>query len=115
MKQDSLSSFIRAKISQTLTGRKGEEFITSVISLVNHNPALIKCDRTSLCAATLQAQSLGLSLNQQLGQAWIIPYENKKKGITYATFQIGYRGYIQLAIRSGQYRKLNVLPIKKAS
>lgn len=83
------------------------------MSLVNQTPALASCDRTSLAASALQAQALNLSLNKSLGHAWIVPFEDKKNKRTMATFQIGYKGYIQLAIRSGQYRKLNVIPIKE--
>ena len=65
------------------------------------------------CRLGLQAQSLQLSLNRALGQAWIVAYNDNKNRRVMATFQLGYKGYIQLAIRSGQYRKLNVLPIKE--
>lgn len=102
-----LSTFVRNKIARMMTGKKADEFVTNVVSLVNNNPALARCDQTSLLASCLQAQSLGLSLVQSMGQAWIIPYKDK------ATFQLGYRGYIQLAIRSGQYRKINVLSVKE--
>ena len=108
-----LSTFVRNKIAKMMTGKKADDFVTAVVSLVNNNPALAACDQTSLLASCLQAQSLNLSLNQGMGQAWIVPFNNKKQGVTKATFQIGYKGYIQLAIRSGQYRKLNVLVVKE--
>lgn len=107
-----LSTFVRNKLSKTMTGKKLDDFITAVVSIVNNNPKLAQCDQTSLLSSCLQAQSLNLSLNQGMGQAWIVPYNNKKKGVPDATFQLGYKGYIQLAIRSGQYKKLNVLAIK---
>lgn len=112
-KPTGLAAVIRAKISSTLTGKKGEQFVTDVVSLVNNNPALGKCDQVSLIASCLQAQTLGLSLNRAMGQAWIVPFEDRKNHRVSATFQIGYKGYVQLAIRSGQYRKLNVLAIKE--
>ena len=108
-----LAAVIRAKISNTLAGKRGEQFVTDVVTLVNNNPALGKCDQVSLIAACLQAQTLNLSLNKNMGQAWIVPFKDRKTSRTMATFQIGYKGYIQLAIRSGQYRKLNVLAIKE--
>lgn len=107
-----LAAVIRSKIANTLAGKKGEKFVTDVVTLVNNDPNLGKCDQVSLIAACLQAQTLNLSLNRNMGQAWIVPFEDRKRGRTMATFQIGYKGYVQLAIRSGQYRKLNVLAIK---
>ena len=107
-----LAAVIRAKIANTLAGKKGEQFVTDVVTLVNNNPQLEKCDQVSIIAACLQAQTLNLSLNRNMGQAWIVPFEDRKNNRTMATFQIGYKGYVQLAIRSGQYRKLNVLAIK---
>lgn len=107
-----LAAVIRSKIANTLSGKKGEQFVTDVVTLVNNNPALGKCDQVSIIAACLQAQTLNLSLNKNMGQAWIVPFEDRKNNRTMATFQIGYKGYVQLAIRSGQYRKLNVLAIK---
>ena len=96
-----LSAFIKAKIASMMPGRKGDNFVTSIVSLANTNPALLECDQTSLVAACLQAQSLQLSLHQGMGQAWIIPFKDNKQKVTKATFQLGYKGYIQLAIRSG--------------
>ncbi len=107
-----LAAVIRSKIANTLAGKKGEQFVTDVVTLVNNDPKLGKCDQVSLIAACLQAQTLNLSLNRNMGQAWIVPFEDRKNNRTMATFQIGYKGYVQLAIRSGQYRKLNVLAIK---
>lgn len=112
-KPTGLAAVIRSKISSTLTGKKGEQFVADVVALVNNDPNLAKCDQVSLVASCLQAQTLGLSLNRGMGQAWIVPFNDRKNGRVTATFQIGYKGYVQLAIRSGQYRKLNVLAIKE--
>ena len=107
-----LSTFVRNKLAQTMTGKKLDTFIADVVSLVSNNPAIAQCEQASILSSCLQAQSLGLSLNQGMGQAWIVPYKDKKKGTSEATFLLGYKGYVQLAIRSGQYKKLNVLAIK---
>lgn len=84
-----LSTFVRNKLSQTMTGKKLDDFVTAVVSLVNNNPALAQCDQTSLISSCLQAQSLNLSLNQGMGQAFIVPFTNKKKGVADATFILG--------------------------
>lgn len=109
----SFAELVRAKVSTVLTGRKADEFVTSVISLMSQDQSLAQCEPISIVASALQAQSLQLSLNRALGQAWIVAYNDNKNRRVMATFQLGYKGYIQLAIRSGQYRKLNVLPIKE--
>ena len=78
------------------------------------NPALAECDNSTILSAALLGASLKLSPSPQLGQYYIVPYNDKKRGCKVAQFQLGYKGYIQLAIRSGQYKKLNVLtPIKQ--
>ena len=113
-KPTGLAAVIRSKIATTLTGKKGDQFVADVVALVNNNPALGACDQVSLIASCLQAQTLGLSLNRAMGQAWIVPFKDKKNNRTTATFQIGYKGFVQLAIRSGQYRRLNVVAIKES-
>lgn len=106
-------AFIKSeKVLQSLTKTLGSEtkkseFVSSVISAVQTNPALQNCDFNSIVNAALLGSSLKLAHSPQLGQYYMVPY-NKN-----AQFQLGYKGYIQLAIRSGKYKKLNVLPIKE--
>lgn len=109
----SFADWVRSKVSTVLVGKKADDFVTSLISLTNQDLTLRECDPMSLVASALQAQSLNLSLNRALGQAWIVSYRDNKNRRNMATFQIGYKGYIQLAIRSGNYRKLNVIAIKE--
>lgn len=87
-------------------------FITAITSAVSANPELQECDAGSILSAGLLGEGLRLSPSPQLGQYYIIPYNDKNRG-KIAQFQLGYRGYIQLAIRSGQYKKINVMPIKE--
>lgn len=101
-----------ANIDQALGKDNRQRFITGVISAVNTNPALQECTNTSILSGALLGESLKLSPSPQLGHYYLVPYDDKKKGKV-ATFQLGYKGYIQLAIRSGQYKKINVLAIKK--
>lgn len=115
-KEDSAQGFavmLRSKISSILTGKKADDFVTGLITLMNQDSALCTCQPMSLITAALQAQSLNLSLNKNLGQAWIIPFNDTKNSRVMATFQIGYKGYLQLAIRSGYYKKINVISIKE--
>lgn len=98
---------------QQAVGKNSMRFVSSVVSAVTVNPALQECTNQSILSAALLGESLNLSPSPQLGQYYMVPYENKKEGIKVAQFQMGYKGYIQLAIRSGQYKKLNVLAVKE--
>lgn len=105
------SEKVLMNIEQALGKVNKQRFITSVISAVNNNPALQECTNSSILSAALLGESLNLSPSPQLGQYYMVPFNDKDKGKV-AQFQLGYKGYIQLAIRSGQYKKLNVLAIK---
>lgn len=104
---------MKKKINEMVGGEKGQQFVTSIISAVSANPQLAECDNASIVSAALVGQALNLSPSPQLGQFYMVPFNDNKRGYKVAQFQIGYKGYIQLAIRSGQYKKLNVLAIKE--
>lgn len=104
---------MKKKINEMVGGEKGQQFVTSIISAVSTNPQLAECDNASIVSAALLGQALNLSPSPQLGQFYLVPFNDNKRGCKVAQFQIGYKGYIQLAIRSGQYKKLNVLAIKE--
>ena len=103
---------VKNQINNVIGGKNGTKFISAVVSAVNNNPALQECTNQSILAAALLGESLNLSPSPQLGQYYMVPFNDKNKGKV-AQFQLGYKGYIQLAIRSGQYKKLNVLAIKE--
>lgn len=103
---------VKNQINSVIGGKDGTKFISAVVSAVNNNPALQECTNQSILAAALLGESLKLSPSPQLGQYYMVPFNDKNKGKV-AQFQLGYKGYIQLAIRSGQYKKLNVLAIKE--
>lgn len=103
---------VKKKIWQIVGGKQGQQFITSIVSAVQNNPTLKECTNTSIFTSALLGASLNLSPSPQLGQFYMVPFNNSKKGCKEAQFQLGYKGYIQLAIRSGQYKKINVLAIK---
>lgn len=103
---------VKAQINNVVGGKNGQRFISAVVSAVNNNPALQECSNQSILSAALLGEALKLSPSPQLGQYYMVPFNDKNKGKV-ATFQLGYKGYIQLAIRSGQYKKLNVLAIKE--
>ena len=103
---------VKNQINNVVGGKDGTKFISAVVSAVNNNPALQECTNQSILSAALLGESLKLSPSPQLGQYYMVPFKDKERGKV-AQFQLGYKGYIQLAIRSGQYKKLNVLAIKE--
>lgn len=103
---------VKNQINNVIGGKDGQKFISAIVSAVNTNPALQECTNQSILSAALLGESLKLSPSPQLGQYYMVPFNDKEKGKV-AQFQLGYKGYIQLAIRSGQYKKLNVLAIKE--
>lgn len=93
--------------------KRAARFVSAITSAVAVNPSLQECDSATILSGALLGESLNLSPSPQLGQYYLVPFDNKKKGCKDAVFQIGYRGLVQLALRSGQYRRLNVLSIKE--
>lgn len=104
---------IKKKINEIIGGAKGQQFITAITSAVSTNPGLAECSFPSIFSAALLGQSLNLTPSPQLGQYYLVPFNDKKRGCKVAQFQLGYKGYIQLAIRSGYYKKINVIAIKE--
>ena len=104
---------VKDQINSIVGGKDGTRFVTAIVSAVNANPALQECTNPSILSAALLGHSLKLSPSPQLGQYYMVPFNDNKKGAKVAQFQLGYKGYIQLALRSGQYKKLNVLAIKE--
>lgn len=80
-----------------MLGKKAAGFMSSIIAVTNNNKLLAKAEPATVIGAAAQAAMLDLPINQSLGFAYIVPYKGA------AQFQLGYKGYIQLAQRSGQY------------
>lgn len=103
---------VKNQINSIVGGKDGDKFVTAIVSAVNANPAIKDCTNQSIMAAALLGHSLKLSPSPQLGYYYLVPFNDKEAGKV-AQFQLGYKGYIKLALRSGQYKKLNVLAIKE--
>lgn len=95
---------VKAKFNE-LMGQRSAQFITSVLSIVNNNNYLKNATPESVFSAALMAATLDLPVNPNLGFAYIIPYGQQ------AQFQVGYKGLIQLALRSGQFKTISVSPV----
>ncbi len=100
------SESVRKRFVDVL-GDEAAPFISSVLTTVNSNEALKQCSTTSILSAAATAAALRLPVSPSLGFAYIIPYNR------HATFQLGYKGIIQLALRSGQYRRINSAPVRE--
>lgn len=88
-----------------LLGKKAPGFISSVLQVVANNKVLAKANPQTVMTAAATAAALDLPINQNLGYAWIVPYKGQ------AQFQMGWKGYVQLAQRTGQYKAINVVEI----
>lgn len=92
---------------------KSASFMNNMVALVANNKALQSCKPASIMYVGLKATALGLPLDQNLGFAYAIPYKNSKVGETVAQFQMGYKGFIQLALRTGQFSTINATDIRE--
>lgn len=95
---------IQQMLARTL-GNKARQFATSVVNVVNGNQDLTGVDQLSVINSAMVAATLNLPIDQNLGYMWLVPYKGK------ATPQIGYKGYIQLAQRTGQYKSMNAIAV----
>lgn len=93
--------------------KKAERFVAAITSAVATTPALQECEVSSIVAGALLGETLNLSPSPQLGNYYLVPFKNKNAGVTNAQFVLGVKGYKQLAIRSGQYKKINAMEIKE--
>ena len=106
------SPAVKQKFSEVLDGN-GQQFVASLLSIVMNNNLLAKATNESIMTAAMKAATLKLPIEPSLGMAYIVPYNrNEKQGNTWvkineAQFQMGYKGFIQLAQRSGQIRNIN--------
>ncbi|SFL54998.1 recombinase RecT [Lactococcus garvieae] len=99
---------IKEKFEEVLGDKqKTESFVASVLAIVNDTPELKKVDNSSIMAAAMKAAVLDLPVEKSLGFAYVIPYYNSRTRKHEAQFQIGYKGYIQLAQRSGVIAKIS--------
>ena len=110
---------VRGSIEKVVAGKSMDRFVTSIVSAVQANPQLARCTNQSILSAALMGESLQLPPSPQLGYYYFVGYKNKKQingrwqEVEEASFQLGWRGILQLAIRSGQYKSIVVNEIKE--
>lgn len=90
---------------EELMDKRAPQYMTSIINLYNSDSLLQKAEPMSVISSCIVAATLDLPVDKNLGYAWIVPYSGK------AQFQLGYKGYIQLALRTGRYKAINVIEV----
>lgn len=106
-----LSAPTMKKKFEEVLDKKAPQFMSSLLNLYNGDPNIQKAEPMSIVSSAMVAASLDLPIDKNLGYAWIVPYYDSKKGHQSAQFQLGYKGYIQLALRTGQYRNINAIEV----
>ena len=115
---------VKTNIESVVGNKDSQRCISSVVSAVQTNPQLADCTNASILSAALLGHSLNLPMSPQIGMYYFVPFKNKKKikdangketttEVNEATFQLSYRGMLQLAMRSGQYKSMNVTDIRE--
>ncbi len=104
------SQTVQQKFVEML-GKNAASFTTSVLQVVNSNDMLKSADPQTVFSAAMMAATLNLPINNNLGFAYIVPFKNNKANRTEAQFQLGYKGFIQLAQRTGQFKRINACAI----
>ncbi len=105
------SQAIKKQIKSLLGDRAGH-FMMAIVQVVEGTPQLQEADPQSIINAAIASAVLNLPIEKNLGFAYIVPYRDKEKGMI-AQFQMGYKGYIQLALRSGEYKFINSIEVKE--
>ena len=100
------SPAVKKRFEEVLCER-APQYMSSIVNLVNSDTNLKKCEPMSVIASCMVAATMDLPVDKNLGYAWVVPYKDK------AQFQIGYKGFIQLALRTGQYKAINVVEIRE--
>lgn len=95
------------KLFQNTLKENAGSFSASIIDLYNSDKTLQECDPRQVMGEALKAASLKLPINKQLGFAYVIPYRDYKSGMQIPQFQLGYKGMIQLCMRTGSYKYIN--------
>ena len=102
------SDYVKTRFKEVM-GEKGAAFLASVLNATRTNPALKDCEPNSVISAAMVAATLDLPIDGSLGFAALVPYRNK--GVLVCQFQIMTKGFVQLALRTGQYKAINVGPV----
>lgn len=98
---------------EEVLGKRAPQFMSSLISAVNSNADLANCQPQTVIHSALKAAVLDLPIESNFGFAHLVPYMNNKKGYKECQFQMGWKGYVQLALRTGMYKNINVVDVRE--
>jgi len=110
VRSDKIQTMINGVLGDPKTATR---FISTISSVVANNPVLQECDPNTVITSALVGEALQLPPSQQLGYFYLVPFDDRKNNRKVATFILGYKGYIQLAIRSGLYSDIDALEIRE--
>lgn len=105
------SNAVKNKVNAIVGAKEGDKLISNLVSNIQQNPTLAECSQGSIVNGALAGHALKLDFALQ--QAYLVPFNDNKSGTKNAQFCIGWKGYIQLALRSGQYKHINVSELKQ--
>ena len=106
MRMDYTQNYLR-----DVLGERAQSFVTSLTDIVSNDKMLQGCDPNTVMFAGITAASMDLPLNKNLGYAYVIPYGGRDGKV--AQFQMGYKGFLQLAMRSGQFSRINATDVRE--
>lgn len=101
------------KYLQEVLGERKGSFVNNLTALVANNTNLQKCEPYTVMFAAMKATALNLPLDNSLGMAYVIPYNDNQRGVTVAQFQLGYKAYKQLALRTGLFKIINATDVRE--
>ena len=96
-----------------MLGKKSDQYVNNIAALVGNDKKLQECEPMSVIMAGIKATALDLPLDNNLGFAYVIPFRDKKNNTTLAQFQLSYKGFIQLAMRSGAFKTINTTDVRE--
>ena len=105
------SNAVKNKVNAIVGAKEGDKLISNLVSNIQQNPTLAECTQGSIVNGALAGHALKLDFALQ--QAYLVPFNDKKNGTKVATFCISWRGYVQLALRSGVFKNINVSELKE--
>lgn len=97
-----------------ILGKRADAFVSAILQVSGSSATLAKADPATVVHAAVTAATLNLSLNRSLGEAWIVPYYDRQSRSYVAQFQLGYKGFVTLAHRTGKYVRMTVTPIYRS-
>lgn len=110
MQGESVKNLINSTLKDP---KRAQRFCTAIVSAVSNNPKLQECEQSTVLSCALLGEALNLSPSATLGQYYLIPFKNNKLGTTVCQFQLGVKGYKQLAMRSGQYLDIDAIEVRE--